>query len=345
MEEAQTKAERVKEQNRIRSKKMYDKKKEEINLRRRETYNAKKSEHEAAAISAIKVVVAKAVSKTKNDILLDKVKELELNPGTKTKYVADLNRLLSVIENEDILTNMKKGKELVAKIESTNYASNTKRGIIQLCLFMITNFKLTVNKKSVKAMTEYFNTLKVRASDETAEKQNTEVVPSWVCYLDKVQTAYGEQSKMYMISRLYKEITLRDDFILKIVNKKPKSGDENYIILNKSNMRLIINNYKTEKKYGVIDIKLTKGLSALLRGYMERNNLTVGDYLFGDQKLSDFVRYNNSKIGFNGGTNMYRHMTITEELLKIKNVEERVKLADKMKHNVFTQAEYLRKME
>jgi hypothetical protein len=56
-------------------------------------------------------------------------------------------------------------------------------------------------------------------------------------------------------------------------------------------------------------------------------------------------KYHTSKAGINGGINLYRHMTITEELSKIKDVSERQALADKMRHSVFTQSKYMRQFE
>jgi hypothetical protein len=99
----------------------------------------------------------------------------------------------------------------------------------------------------------------------------------------------------------------------------------------------------TIKKYGVIEEKCSKGLSTLIRKYIIENSIKVGDYLFGDKKLSQYVSPNNLKVGVKGGTNVFRHMKITDELKTIKSPEERIKLAESMKHSPMVQLKYVRR--
>jgi hypothetical protein len=268
-----------------------------------------------------------------------------MNPNTKLKYIADFKRLLQAINNQDIVLNMKKGKELIGKISSTTYSSNTKRGLVQCCLFMITNLKLIVNKKSITEMKTYFDTLKVVADEENDVKMENEVIPTWSCLLESLKIKFGEISKIYVLASLYKELTLRDDYILKIVNKlnQSKDKDTNYIVLGKINHTVVINNYKSKEKYGVIKQRLTKKLSVLITSYIKDNNLNESEYLFGNFKQSPFIKASLAKIGIEGSSNLFRHMSVTEELAKVKTPEERVVLANKMKHSVSIQAKYLRK--
>jgi hypothetical protein len=92
--------------------------------------------------------------------------------------------------------------------------------------------------------------------------------------------------------------------------------------------------------------KLRIRRTALINKYIAENNLKVNEsYLFGNSKLSDFVRYNNSKIGVEGGISNYRHMKVTEELNKEINAEQRVALAEKMKHSPMVQLQYVRQLK
>jgi hypothetical protein len=150
---------------------------------------------------------------------------------------------------------------------------------------------------------------------------------------------------MFVLSSLYDEATLRDDFALKIVERTPKDTSENYIVDLKTGMTLIINTYKTQEAYGQIKVKLSKKLSKRIKAYMLKNNLQSGDYLFGDNKMSDYVRYHNSKIGVEGGISNYRKMKISEELSKNLTDEERIELAQKMKHSPMVQLSYVRKLK
>jgi uncharacterized protein related to proFAR isomerase len=336
----QTKEDKIREQNRIRAKRRYDKAKEEINERRRLQYLEKKEQNEP-----VQVTEPEDPLLPKNDILLSNLMNLHLNENTKKKYIADFNRLLNIINNTDVMKALKNGLQLIQAIEDSDYSTNTKRGIVQICLFMITQFKLVVNKESRNHLSAYFEKQKVIAVEENESKMENIIVPRWADYLNQVKEIFGQYSKMYLIVLMYHEITLRDDFQLMIVEKKPKNNDKNYLVLSKNNFQLIINNYKTVGKYGSFAIKLTKGLTNLIQKYMENNNLKLGDYLFGENKLSNFITVGTSKAGINGGINLYRHMTVTEELSKIKDVSERQALADKMRHSVFTQAKYMRQFE
>ena len=347
-------ADKIRDQTRLRAEKHYAENKLKINEIRRNKYllkqeQTKKEEpqvEEPVEENELDDDITSKTGITKNDILKHKLTDLQMNPNTKKKYLQDLNRLLVAVNNEDIIKNMKKANELIAKIKATEYANNTKLGMVQICLFMITNFNIVVNKKSIQILTNYFNIVKYEAVNVVANKQETEEVLTWKEYIDKVKNEFGENSKMYLIANLYKELTLRDDFTLKILNKKPKTADENYIILNKNNYTIIINQYKTQAKYGAITVKLTKGLTVLINRYITEQNLNEGDYLLGDKELSGYILYNNHKIGVNGGVCLYRRMTVSEELNNQKiTPEQRVKLAEKMKHTVFIQRDYLRQMK
>jgi hypothetical protein len=330
-----SKEDRVKKQNRLRQKKYYEANKDKVKALRKEKYESKPDGEQSN-------------SKYSNDLLKQRLTDMELNPNTKRKYLYDLNRLLELCSQEPLLPLIRDGNAIISKVSESTFAVNTKRGIIQIALFMITKFELNVNKKARDMLTKYFELLKEINTKEHDEKQETETVLSWAEYLNRIKTEYGESSKMYLIARLYNEITLRDDYILKILLKSPK-GDvgENYLVLNKNNYTMIISKYKTESKYGVIKVKLTKGLTYLIGEYMKNNNLKENDYLFGDHELTAYVVRMNKKINVNGGISYYRKMTVSELLNNKQNVsdEERISLAKKMAHSPYIQLKYLRKME
>ena len=283
---------------------------------------------------------------TKNDALISKLEQLELNPYTKKKYMGDLRRVLALISNKDLLTEIR-NMEVLESIKDSTYSNNTKQGLVQILLFMITQFNLSVNKKALDATKQYFELTKLNAKTQANETANDDSngVLRFKEYLTRIKNTFGEDSKMFVLSSLYDEATLRDDFALKIVERTPKDTNENYIVDLKTGMTLIINTYKTQEAYGQIKVKLSKKLSNRIKQYMVKNNLQSGDYLFGDNKHSDYVRYNNSKIGVEGGISNYRKMKISEELSKNLTDEYRIQLAQKMKHSPMVQLSYVRKLK
>ena len=146
----------------------------------------------------------------------------------------------------------------------------------------------------------------------------------------------------FMFCQNYTQITLRDDFILKIVPSIEETNEEENFIIVPIPLTIIINNYKTSNKYGEIKVKLSTSLSNLIRDYMSKEKLGNNDYLFGNKNLSNFVSNMNKKIGIKGGINEYRKMSVTDLINSKPTAQQRQKLAEIMKHAPLTQSKYLR---
>lgn len=349
---------KIREQDRIRQERYYATKKEVINARRRANYqktkmdstpmqesividNQKPIKDPIQALTTRKI----AVKSTKKESIFIALRELDLVENTKKKYIGDLTRAFTIINNEDIVKSINSQDYIKSLKNNTTFSTNTKQGMTQIILILSTNKIIKINKKPLHDIRIYNDTLKLTAKGEVKDSQQIDKIPSFTCYLDSIKKEYGSNSKMYVLSKLYNEHTLRDDFVLKIKSMTPKDTTENYIVLLKNNYVVIINSYKTDKKYGQIRVKLTKGLSNIIKLYMEQNKLQENDYLFGSEKLSDYVNYHNNKIGINGGISLFRKMKISEMNSKIMTDEERVILAEKMKHSPYIQETYLRQIE
>ena len=328
-----------KEQSRIRSARHYELKKASILEARKAQYLNAKIEDKIDTVNAVKL----PMSSSKNQVLRERLGGLDLNAHTKAKYLGDLDRVYGVINNADLLSEMKNGVVLTNKIKQSNFSANTKAGMIQIILYVMTNFDLLVGSSSKVILQNYFKEAKTLVAVENVSKQNNEEVMSWKQYMSILNTKVEPTNKMYVLMRLYQEATMRDDYQLKIVPKKQKDTSVNYLVLNKNNYTIVINKYKTAGTYGVISIKLTKGFTGILRQYMEVHNLRTNDYLFGDGEQSNYIRYENKKLGLDISINTLRHMTITDLLNSSKlTPDARVRLSKRMGHSVYTQGEYLR---
>ena len=254
-------------------------------------------------------------------------------------------------ECDDFIKCLKDYKKIIDIINNSKkpngdpYSVNTRKALFQMILWIIDNLKFPISKSSKLHYNKEFDVYKITSSDESAEKADTAPVYSFKDYLQKIIDEYGVDSKSYLLSKLYEEVTLRDDFILMI---KPtindaKSQDENYIVVPKKDaLTLIVNKYKTSEKYGQIKVKLSLPLSKLIRNYMSNKDLNDGDYLFGNKNLSSFVSKMNKKIGVTGGINEYRKMSVTDLLNSKPSAQARQKLAQQMAHAPLTQLKYLR---
>lgn len=307
------------EQNRMRSAKFYELNKEKINAKRREKRALKKT-----------VPIADTLS---YDELIAKFNELTFtNERTKTKYLDDIKRLYTIGKFTNFISILKTPigePNMLLNIEATDFSTWTKIGLYQIILILIDRLKLDVDKAPyVKAL----EIAKIVVADETKAKQEVPIM-SFAEYLEKVK----EQPKLFMIASLYNELTLRDDFVLKIIANKteiPEDTQDSFIIINSKSKKanIIIYKYKTDAKYGIIDMKLSMELTKQLKDYIAKNNIT--DYLFGDQPLTKFVSKENKKIGISGAISLFRKMKVSD-LLNKEDVtpEERYALSLEMKHS------------
>jgi hypothetical protein len=353
--------EHKREIDRQRQAKFYENKKDEINERKRIAYQARKDEINAqrqlkyaekkANEEPSDIIVSKN-GKALNLVSADNVNMKFINylqhanysEHTKLRYVGDMKRIIQLIGERELLPLIKSG-ELQILIQNSTYSKSTQLGMATTILTALTGLKIKLTKRVYANYQNFVELLKQHVNNELVDKQDTEIVMKFGDYINQIKTKFGETSKIYLIALLYNELTLRDDFQLQIVDKLPKVLEHNYIVLNNTRLRVVITKYKTEKKYGVISELLSQSLSTKLKKYIHTTGLVVGDYLFGNEPLSNFILYNNKQIGVNGGVSLFRHMKITE-LSNDANIsqEDMIKLASKMKHSPLIQLQYLRNL-
>lgn len=348
----------IRELGKARAKRHYDANKEALNAKRRAKYAEKKA---PVATPAPAPVVPKAPAKQytwddiigpqppkKTELTLEevskKIKALDIpNKGTEKKYLEDIQRTMKMTGCTDLsvcLTHHVAIIKLVNESKKKNgepYSDNTKKSVFQSILFVIDNLKLKIDKKPYL---EQFELYKIKSADQNEQKIQNEEVPSWKEYLKKSRAKFGMTSKEYLLARFYDELTVRDDFGLIITDEI--LDNNNYLLVRGAYIEIVINTYKTDKKYGQIRYKLKKSLENLTREYIAKKKLKIGDLIFGAPKLTAIVSKMNEDLGYHGGVNFFRHMTITEELEKA-TPEQRVKLAEAMKHSPVVQKAYLRK--
>jgi hypothetical protein len=280
-----------------------------------------------------------------NTYIIDK---LEVYPWTSVstkKFNLDtLKTILKIIENRSLFESLKKPKQLIESIDlakykgETLYGINTKKGFFQTILKIIDTVNIPVDKT---LFVDEFNKYKI-LSYESKEKQQEKEIPTFNEYLEKAKELFGENSKEYIMSVLYSEITLRDDFYLKIIKDKREETDPliNYLLINKNGMTVIINEYKTNNVYEKMVRELSPYLTGLLRKYIKPN----WDYLF-DKNNANFVSRMNGALGYRdlglGAINLFRKMKKTDlEHDNETTIMDRVGLAKKMGHSVNTSRKY-----
>lgn len=350
--------ERIKQQNRARQKAYYERHKIELNKKRREIYAecAKKKHVEqhptpsSPSPTSISKIDFNKSKKVTYEEVIHALEQIIDKKGSLTIYKDSLKRLLKLTNcADDILKCLKNHKKILEAIETSDYSTNTKKTLYQMILKVIDTLHLSITPKVKEQYIKSFNEYKYLSNENTKKKQEEESVIPFDEYIEKVKETFGIHSKMFLLANLYKEIPIRDDFILKIVSTMKKAEtdedeDVNYIVINKKDdATLIIYNHKTDGKFTEIKEKLSKYLSRLIRDYRQQENIGYGDYLFGKSNLSKYLSDSNKKMGIKGGgVNIIRQMKVSD-LSENATASERVALADKMKHGILTQQKYKRK--
>jgi len=278
----------------------------------------------------------------------------KLNSKDTTHYSNHIKSVFKILKTVKYASAIKSATKVINLIknavygkDSKPYSVNSKKAFLQSILRTITQLSLPIPKKEINAYKLAFETLKLDSMDVNTEKAETHIVLSFKEYLQKVREHFEENSKQFVMASLYNEVTVRDDFHLKLVSSLKganKDLSEQYLIVPKVGvLTVIINQYKTIKKYGQIKQSLSVPLSKLVRQYITENELEFGDYLFGHSvHNSDFVSKMNKVIGAPGSISEFRHMKSSE--FNLSN-EERVLLADKMKHSPMTNLKYIRTLQ
>lgn len=286
----------------------------------------------------------------------------DMNDKTRIKYKRDITLVFRITGCENLGLCLKTFNKIKTSIEnakqtidpSKGYAINTKKGYVQSILFVIDKFNIPILDSIKKKYNEWFDVLKIESSEQTQDRKTSpeHAVISFDEYLSKVKSQYGEYSKQFLVASLYNESTLRDNFSgLEILPTQRKNDDSitNFIIVPRSKTqpcKLIINSYKTQKKYGQMVVELSPYLSNLIRKYIANNYLTTQLFNSNKQGLTPFVSTMNKKVGLKGGISTLRQIKITDLLSShTLTPEQRVSMANSMGHSPITQLEYRRLLQ
>ena len=214
---------------------------------------------------------------------------------------------------------------------------------VNTILYFLDNFKTDIkpDKKQV-----YKNMSQILKSDSSDDSQTKKLeiennLPTFEEYEHKVIDTYGNHSREHLITQLYKATGARDDLFLQIIkNKSDAIGEKNYLVINNTpNAIVILNKYKTKKKYGIKEDQLSSKITDILKKYLKNNNLNYSDYLFNTKSLSLIVSRMNKKLGFQGfgAINIFRKMLTTQvHNNPASTTQEKLELANKLKHSLST---------
>lgn len=342
------------EMDRARQKRWYDLHKADVSTKRKAKRAELKKSSEPESIPVVKPAKKGVFTE---EVVVGLLNELDINHDTKKKYIEDVKALFRITECNNFVTCLNNFTQIKHYIENAKqkrdptkpYSINSKKGFIQAIPYVIDKLHIPVKKGVHSKYVDLLETYKIMSGEHTKNKQDNpefDVLP-YSEYLGKIKTAFGEDSKQYLVAKLYDECMMRDNFgDLTIVGyvKEMTDNNQNYIVAPKTGlMRMYIQQYKTDAKYGVIQVKLSKCLSKMILKY---TNGAKGA-LFPESKngLSSFVGTMNRKVGIKGSINTLRQMKISEELRDANlTADEKQKLAKSCGHSHMAQLKYVRQL-
>jgi len=249
-------------------------------------------------------------------------------------------------DNLDFLMNK---KDIDSKL--SGYAESTQRTIV----FSINNVAKAMKRedivkvygKDVVAATKH----RAPVDKETGltaktekQKENWMTMEQVVARRDALKEKHTEEAeRQYVALSLYTMAAPRrnrdylDMDVVARMNKK--KTDRNLLVVNKSGMRFVFNQFKTAGVYGQQVIKVSKELEAVLRRYLAMHEVQMGP-LFGTGLHSNYMTYLlNGALGSNVGSSMLRHIYLEKykDAETQKVIKEMMGDASDMAHSVGTQ--------
>jgi hypothetical protein len=333
--DAQEQLEKIKLQNRARSKKYYD-------ANRAKILELKQIERDNAKLVNSPVETDTMVVNVEEESIKDKLVRLNLSKA----YLGPYNQLVEIL-GKDI--SFKFPKRVIKKIDEAQkkfseelYSINSKKLMLQTILKLIGVLDLKLPLKTTQQYLDKFNELKIASQIQTEDKQETDVIMDFDEYLKQIKEHYGEVSKEYVIASLYSIFSFRDDLQLKIVGDIEEAIDDkiNYLVLTTGKAKIVLNSYKTDTKYGQHIIQLPTKISNLVKKYVIENKHRAGDYLLGDGLLSKFISQMNNSIGLPITINNLRQMRISKNASR--DPKKLLGLAKTACHSASTSKNYLR---
>lgn len=262
-----------------------------------------------------------------------------------------LCHILSISTIEQLLTEILTGKELIDKIDATDRTPSVKYNIKKI---IPATYRLLAEQDLPQEISALYskhlmNYNRQYLQQVHAQKAN-ERLPLYSDFLENVKGLYGEDSQQYIICSLYQELTARDDFgqLLVTPTYKRSISTYNYIVVRPHHpVEVILNQYKTCKKYGEMKVTLTTAISRKIKKYINQNSIQYGDYLFPQSRLSGVVSAILQRCGLTGGISTLRRMIVSEHYNSPDNSEDdHDELARRMCHHPLTAVSlYLRSNE
>ena len=234
--------------------------------------------------------------------LIDLIKKNRPNVKETTikMYVSNLLKLMKLFDLED-LTFLKDINKVEDKLKNLHYT--TRRNYLNAIIVY-----LLAKDKEDKLIEEYVD-IRDKLNKQYEDEQATGVISDKqkenFVDISEINNMINEMNKeikdkkirtketltakdknllmVYTLYNIYTRIPLRNDLAgMIVINKREynkltdkQKEENNYLVINKNNMYMVLNQYKTSSKYKELNIDIPKDLERLLRQYIKINGMGV----------------------------------------------------------------------
>ena len=262
--------------------------------------------------------------------------------------------------------------KIISKLEK--YKHTTRRNYLNAVIVVMRGMEGSAEqlKKYEKLRDKYNEEYVDQVQSHTKTERQKEIWIDWPDYLEIVDklakevkgfkpgewtTKQKQAYQDYLLCLFYSHYPLRNDLShTKVISKKEYNNlteeqkkKANFVVKHNSNKYfLVLNEYKTSKKYGEKNIEIDQDLLKPLRKWFRHNST---DFLFINTATEDALSSNGitkvlNRIGrrFRGkpfGSSILRHSYLSHKYGKVN--EDKEKDADIMGHSVSTQTDYVKK--
>ena len=312
--------------------------------------------------------------KINTDKLTEELTEARPNvkPNTIRQYEIQLNKLKKVFEadNWDFLS---KPEDVVDKLKGNKYTSqrNSYNAIIVLLMALNSDNKYDDLLEAYGKLRDTLNDkyVKDQQSGKISDKQKENFadlseIKGMISQMESEIKSKGLKTKskllgkekellmVYVIYSLLIRLPIRNDMAgMELITKtqynklsEDQKKTTNYLVKEKNNMFLVLNEYKTSKKYGEKKIDIPKDLIKIFRMYIKLTNKEPGDVLFVSSTGNPISRNAMSQLllktskkymGKGVSTTLMRKAVVSDKFGDMK--KEQAELADIMGHSVGVQ--------
>ena len=279
-----------------------------------------------------------------------------------TTSIAVYNRMLDALKKkigkEDFLLDH---EGTINWIETSQYSHNTKKTYY---ITLVSTLKSRQDEGAVKALEFY----RAKMNDYNAKQQQIYETQEMSEKEKEKYLTWGEIAKVrneleheaddlfsfqeYLIVCLYTLMPpIRLDYaFMKVVHSMPTETSGNYLVVLPKQMKIVLNNYKTAKKYGTIILDIPKKLEVVVHKWLNMF-LETPEYLLYNHKgepmseslLSSTIRntfYKKTKKA--ASVNTLRHSFVSQHRKGEKSLNEIKKVASQMCHSATMNALYRR---